>query len=262
MKNKIILLSLVMSILLFFSCQREHGSAVRNGASAGNDSVEISSIRNQGYALRANTAFYTILGDDAGDETTRVRWAAGMSLGEKILTGETRRMTLEDGRVFDFIAVSRDNGTEGYAFAAQVGVGGSLAVVVDESANLFRAPRPVDVSGIILSRKSVVVYYPETENNGFLQVRGFDPARQANIALDNNYVRLSSLSSRDSDIQSAILLQTALSLPPAQNIRREALLNSALYDFPNSVFNAEIFEIVFPDAVASASPEINDKIDQ
>jgi hypothetical protein len=248
MKNNVLFLTLIVCVVFIFSCQRnERTQAPQVEASVELEPMVASTITNPGHALRVNAGFYSLSGDDTGDETTRTRWAAGMSLGERLLTGETRQMTFDaDGRIFDFIAVRRENGNEGYALIGQVAAGGSLAVVIDERCNLFRSPRTVDVSGVILSRGTVIVYYPETESDGFVEIRGFDPERQQNIASNNNFVRLSSLSLRNSDIQSSILLQTALSLRENENIRRDALLEAAFLDFPDSIFNTEIFEIMHP----------------
>ena len=237
---------LLIGVVLFFSCQRDEGTRVPQ-APTENEPGAVSDIVNLGYALRVDTSLMRIDGEDRGDETTRVRWADSMSLGERVSIGETRRLThATNNNVYEFIAVRRDNGSEGFAWATQVVPAGNLAVVVDERVNLFRSPRTIDVSGVILSRRTVVVYYPETETDGFVRIRGFDFGRRLNIDLNNNHVRLTSLSTRNSDIQSSILLQTAQSLPPAQVVRREALLDAALQYYQDSVFFTEIFTIVNP----------------
>jgi hypothetical protein len=170
-----------------------------------------------------------------------------MNLGERILVGETRRLTnVGDNIVYYFTAVRRDNGREGWAWMAQVTPGGNLAVVVVENANLYRGPRAIEVSGTILSRRTVVGYDPASENDGFIQVRGFDIGRGANIAAAVNHVRSASLSMSHADVQSAILLQTALALPAGQAVRRDALLDAALTDYPDSLFFPEVFAVVHP----------------
>jgi len=191
-----------------------------------------------------------IQGTDTEDEATTVVWGGEMSLGEQVATGGTRRMTWNNN-VFDFIEVRLANGREGFAFINQVIPGGRLAVVVEENTSLARSERPVDISGVTLARQAVVVYFPETEISGLVRVRGWDQVRGANVTVDNNHVRLAALSTRDSDIQSSIMLQTALSLPEG-NARREALLRGALDSFMDSVFFTEIFEIVYPQQAFAA----------
>jgi hypothetical protein len=252
MKKKIIFIMLAVSVVLYFSCKRNEETAPRIEASTGNEPtpVVVSSIINPGFALVVNTGLYILDGDDTGDETTGVRWGAAMSLGEPLLIGEPRQLTFTgNGNVLNFIEVRRDNRTEGWALASQVAAGGRLAVVIEERTFLHAQPRTVEISSFILSRRSVVIYYPETESNGFVEVRGWDVGRQAFVQQNNNFVRLSSLSRRDSDIQSAILLHTALSITAAnQADRREALLEAALL-YQDSVFHAEIFEILHPNTV-------------
>ncbi|MCL2373971.1 MAG: hypothetical protein FWC65_01855 [Treponema sp.] len=243
--KKIIFTMLFASAVLFFSCQ-ENGEPRAPQAHAENEPEAAAGALNVGYALRVNTSLMRVQGEDTGDQTTRVVWADQMSLGERVLIGETRQLTNHtSGNVYAFIEVRRDNGNTGFSWATQVVPGGNLAVVVDDRAFLYRAPRPVEVSGTILSRMSVVVYYPETESGGFVQVRGWDHGRGANIALANNHIRRTSLSMNHSDVQSAILLQTALA--PNQAARREALLEAALL-YVDSVFFTEVFETLHPPA--------------
>jgi len=250
MNKNIILLLLIISLTLVFSCQRNEG--VSRGANI--ETIEenvpaAAALTNTGYALVVNTWLYTLVdGEDTGDETTRVTGAMQLTLGERLLAGEPRRLTWAgNNTVLNFIEVSRHNGDRGFALATQVAVGGRLAVVIDERANLHGTARTVDVSGIVLTRRSIVIYYPETEENGFVEVRGWDIGRQAFVNPNNCFVRLSSLSRRDSDIQAAIHLQIALSLTADRDAnRRDALLESALLDYSDSVFYQEIFEIRHP----------------
>ena len=254
MKRKTFILIIALTAILFYSCKKNEGSDLDPDRIIFSAEVEQESLAGGmqvGYILRVNGSFYVIR-DDTGEETNRTTWTASMALGERVYTGEIRRATFPtDGRVYDFIEVRRENGSDGFAFATHVAVGGRLAVVVDDRAQLHRSPKSIDVSGVILSRRTVVVYYPETEDGGFVEVRAYDSVRQAYVTSANAYVRSSSLSTRDSDIQSSILLQTALPLSNEgqEKVRKDALLESALYSYPDSVFNAEIQELVNPSAV-------------
>ena len=267
MKKKILLLALAVSVLLVFSCSKkeeaktasddfsEDGERVAWEVPSG-DYQPVNQSMDYGFVLVVNSGFYVISGEDTKDETTKTRWSTQMSLGERVFTGETRRMIFEtENRVYSFIEIRRDDGSHGYALATHIAVGGQIAVVVDERANLFRTPRSVDVTGTILSRRTIVICYPETERDGFVEVRGYDQERRAFVSSNICNVRVSALSRRDSDIQSAILLQTALSLRDNERVRREALLEMAISDFPDSVFSAEIYEIVNPPPPVVTEPE-------
>ena len=253
MKRLSFLLIIIFTVMGFHSCKKnERASFVQEEYSVEVEQAALAGGLQLGYVLRVNGSF-NLINENTGAETDRTTWSASMALGERVYTGETRRATFpSDGRVYDFIEVRRNNGSDGYAFAAQVAVGGSLAVVTDERALLHRSPQAIDVSGIIVSRKTVVVYYPETQDGGYVEIRAYDPERQAYISPANAFVRFSSLSTRDSDIQSSILMQTALPLKNEgqDKVRRDALLESALYGFPDSVFSAEIQELLNPNTVS------------
>jgi hypothetical protein len=185
-------------------------------------------------------------GEDNGEATTKTKWEAGIVLGESVITGKIRRMTFSN-REYDFIEVRCDNKREGFALTNQIAVGGRLAVVIEENANLFSAPKTVNVTNRTVSRKTVLAYFPETESGGFVEVKGID-GESKNTVAEGQYMRFSSLSRSESDIQSSVLLQTAQAITSAnQAVAKEALLKSAIQDYPDSVFYSEIRAILYPD---------------
>jgi hypothetical protein len=201
-----------------------------------------------GFVVVRDSGFYIWEGADTGAETDKLKWSVAMPLGERISIGEGRKATY-DNRVNEYVAIRRANGAEGFVRSTLVIPGTSLGVVTDDRATLYRSPSAIDVSNVILSRKTIVVCYPETEGGGFIKVAGYDTERQAFIQSNNNYVRTTSISRKDPDVQSCILLQTALALDAnTQKVRRDALLDSALVDHPTSVFHSEIMAIVHPNA--------------
>jgi hypothetical protein len=231
---------LALIALLFFSCQKNEN---QTPSPESDEPVVVESAENYGYVLRVNASFYT-LENDTGSETDRTRWAASMALGEKVVIGNPRRVTFAgDGRVYDFIEVRRDTGGDGLAFASQVAESGSLAVVTDEKAILYRSAKAIDVTSIILPRKTIAVCFPETQSGGFVEIKAYDPEAQV---YRQNFIRDSAISRNEADIQSSILLQTALPLKNegAEKIRRDALLESALIDYPNSAFRADIEDLM------------------
>jgi hypothetical protein len=153
--KKIIVVALIP--LVFLSCRKKEEVQVvsetileENGADAWES----------GFVLRLNASFCT-LESDTGSESDKTKWAASMNLGEGVLVGKTRRVTFTgDGKIYDFVEVRRDNGSEGLAFATQIAVGARLAVVVDEKAGLYETPKAIDVTGMILPRKTVFAYFP------------------------------------------------------------------------------------------------------
>lgn len=248
--------------MAFFSCQKNEGAEAPQAA-AESEAEQPSDITIPGYAMRVATNFYVLDKDETAykDENTKTQWKAEIPLGEEVLTGATQKMTYY-GNKYDFIEVRRSNGDEGFVIVPQVVAGGRLAVVTDDSAMLHKSPSTTGMSETMLSRMSVVVYFPETQNNNFVEVRGYDIIREANILSSNSYVRASSLSTRDSDIQSAILLLMAQSLKESEKQtaaqregqlrKKEGLLNAAFVDFPDSIFSQEIYEAL--EAVRNPEP--------
>jgi hypothetical protein len=261
MKQAIIIPVLVIFGLFSFSCNKNANtkpSSSYNGEFEIEPSFEsnappaISFAGSNGYILRVNASLM-VFDTDTGAETDKVKWGASMTLGERVIAGNNRRATY-DGRVYDFVELRREDGKEGLAFATQIAVGATLAVVVDDKANLYNNANIVNVTGYIIPRKTIVAMLPGTETSEFVEIRAYDPVSQVNR---QNFVRLSSLSRKTADVQSSILLQTAQPLKNegADKIRKDALLDSALLYYSDSVFYSDIMELVNPNATATIKTE-------
>jgi len=260
MKKKILSLTVIICVLFIFSCKKteESKEAAEEIQTESNEPVVVSRFTTPGYSLFITAGFYSLSGEDTETEATKVEWSARMSLGERVMTGETRQMINKgDNKLYSFIAVRRDTGNgfaEGYALSWQIAVGGQLAVVAEENTNLYRTPRIVDVTGTVLSRKTVVVYYPETQKDGFVEVRGYDFDRKDYISANICNIQFGKLSRMDADIQSAILLHTANGLTTeAEKARKAALLNSAVDTYPDSIFYKDIWQVINPNNLSESS---------
>ena len=258
MKRIIIISVLLAAAFVFYSCKRNEGasqiSSVTPAATGSTEAAGPARTGTDGYVLRVNAAFYT-LANDTGSESDRTTWAAAMTLGERVSILEQRRLTFGgDGAVYNFTKIRRDNGAEGFAWAIHIAEAGALAVVVDERANLFTSPRSVDVTCQTLPRRIVLVISPETEREGFVEMVAYDPVPQV---IRRSFIRTGSISRRNSDIQASILMQTAEPLrnEGAEKVRKDALLEAALLDFPDSVFHADIQALVNPNAAAVINTE-------
>jgi hypothetical protein len=196
-----------------------------------------------GYALRVNTDFFT-MDNDTGSETDVTLWKGFIPLGEKVLIfGPARKATYKD-KVYDYFKINWDEGlTDRYVWTNRFAEGGDLAVVSDEKANLYKSPRNVDVSNDILPIKTVLVYYPDTEKDGFVEIKAYDAAAQITR---NSFIKVSSISRREADVQSSILLQTALALSAKETVRKDALLGIAIDEYPASIFATEILKLLKP----------------
>jgi hypothetical protein len=211
-----------------------------------------------GYALRISTGLYAIK-NDTGAETDVAEWSAGIPMGEsmEILNKSRKASWYNDKKVYEFVQVRRDNGKEGLVFANQLSSGGRLAVVVDDRATIYRNPQNVAATGNILSVKTVLAFFPETEKDGFVEFKAYDAGNQT--LFRDSFIKTAVISTREADIQSSILLQTANAVDerdPKELIRKAALLDAALMDYPDSVFAAEIRELVSPGSSSPSKVEV------
>jgi hypothetical protein len=255
MKKKFLLITSILAALLIISCGKKTESA--NSAAAGEPVAEMAAQEHMvpGFIIVRNTGFYVMVGEDTGEEKDLMKWVTALALGEKVFVGESRKATYDyDKEVYTYTKIRRTNGDEGYVTSLRVVPGNYLAVVTDERATQFRSPNAIDVSNTILTRKTVVVCYPETESGGFIKVAGFDPWQPNGgryIPDTNNYVRATALSRSDADIQSSILWQTAVALnATTEKVRRDTLLDMAITTYPASVFYSEILAEANPGSSA------------
>ncbi|MDR0290893.1 MAG: SH3 domain-containing protein [Treponema sp.] len=260
MAKNILLPALALAAILAFSCKdkqpQQSVSAVAVESSIPETADAASGI--PGFALRVGTSFYT-LESDTGAESDKTKWTAAMSLGEKVFIGKDRRLTFSgDGKVHDFVEVRREDGKDGFSFATHVAANASLAVVVDEKANLYRGAKDVDVTGNIIPRRTIVAYFPDSETNGFVEIKAYDPVAELSR---RGFLGIGSLSRRESDIQASILLQTALPLKNEGNDknRKEALLETAMKKYSDSVFNTEISDLLYPNTAVAIKTEATER---
>jgi hypothetical protein len=247
---------LAFAVFLIFSCQKNEGAKTSRDAIAEENGIPgiAMSTESHGYVLRVNAAFYT-LENDTGSETDRTKWDDSMALGEKVQVGKPRRVTFAgDKKAYDFLEIRRDNGKDGLAWASQIARGGSLAVITDEKANLYKSAKSIDVTDAVLPRKTVAVCFPDTERGGSVAIKAYDPETQITR---QNFIRTAAISLEESDIQSSILLQTALPLKNegTEKVRRDALLEAALLDYPNSAFSADIQALANPNTAVLIKTE-------
>jgi hypothetical protein len=282
--NKYVLLFLTSGVILLAAgCSKEEPPArmAVTEETVGDAPALTAAAVSHAYPLRVGMWLYTIdTGKDTGSPTDVTRATETIPLGERLelLAAEPRKATNPyDGKVYDYYRVRRDTGKEGLIFANQLTLGSELAVVSDERANLYRSAKNVDATDYILLRKTVLGVFPETEKDGFIQIEAYDPVNQ--VYRRNLFIKTSSLSGDEEDIQSSILLQTAEALDPEkEKNRRTALLDSALYDYPDSIFAGDIralagggsevpiremeawFTVIYDDAIVHESPSASSRV--
>jgi hypothetical protein len=257
MKNRLVFLYAGLAAAVLFSCSKSDSPAAPQNipqtvSPAPPETVEI--VLPQGIALRVNASFCVAEKNDTG-AITGIRWNDTLVLGEKvsILGDSVKYIYAGDKAEYDFTPVRRDDGKEGFLFSSQISPAGDLAVVVDERAVLYKGPRNIDALNNVLPPKTVVVTFPGTERDGFVQFQAYDAQRQRYYR--DNFIKVQSLSFDNADVQSVVLLHTAGMLGANETIRREALLEAAYKDYPESVFAAEIRGLLSAKETRPSSPE-------
>jgi uncharacterized protein YgiM (DUF1202 family) len=211
-----------------------------------------------GYVLRPFESLYLIK-NDTGADTDIATWGMSMNFGEKYSVLSPPRKAVFQGTSYEFVEILRETGEEGYILGYYFAPGGSLAVVTDDNTRIYNSPKNIDVTGTILTRGTMVVWFPETVKDGYTEFKAYDPYVKQ-WYMTKKYIRRATLSTDQDDIQSVILFQTARALLPAPDkpdnnrARREALLEAAIMEYPDSAFSAEIRALVHPNiAVRSSS---------
>ena len=118
-------------------------------------------------------------------------------------------------------------------------------MVTNEGAMIYRTPKNVDVTNSVLPPKTVLAILSETERDGFVEFIAYHPEERRNYS--SSFIKTQSVSTKKSDVESSILLQIALSLDPdSEKRRRDALLETAVLECPDSIFYEEIQNILNP----------------
>ncbi|MDR1177700.1 MAG: SH3 domain-containing protein [Spirochaetaceae bacterium] len=251
MKNQRVFLYAGFAAVVLLSCGKSDSPGISRTVSS-EPSAPAQTSLSQGMALRVNSSFCLAEKNDA-EEITSIRWNDTIVLGERVaVLGDSATYTYAgDKAEYEFTPIMRDGGKTGFMFSSQLAPAGNLAVVIDERAVLYSGARNTDALSTILPLKTVLVTYPETERDGFVQFQAYDAERQRNYR--TNFIKTQSLTFSNDDVQSVILLHTAEVLGPAEAIRKEALLEAAYNDYPGSAFAAEIRGLLSGKAIQPSS---------
>jgi hypothetical protein len=157
-------------------------------------------------------------------------------IGEKLaLTGQAQK-AVQSGKERDFLGVRRESGSEGWARSDFLVSKAILAVIASDNAVIYSAPANTAATTESIQRMTIVAIHSESGGMSFIKVTCFDPASK--MLLRNVYMRNEGVASRHTDVQAAILLQLAAGSKSAK--QKQAFLTSAMKDYPDSVFEADL----------------------
>lgn len=193
-----------------------------------------------GYALRV-AGLYSIA-DGKGT------WQASTFLGEKLtIEGEKVEASI-NGYDYDLTKVSRSSGETSWIIDMTMGADGELAVITGtDNIVLYTGPQAATATGTSLDPMQILVVHPDSLSGKYIRASLYipnkeDPAKIGSYYGYNDrtirYVRVDDYSTRESDVQSAILYQMAQS--SENEVKKAALLQAALDDYGDSVFAAAI----------------------
>lgn len=186
----------------------------------------------QAHALRIDTGFYDITDGKA-------KWKSSFPLGEKLAFLNEVVKAKYDTTEYEFAKVNYDGDKTGYVLATQIATNGELAVVTGTAANVYKSAKNVDVTGTILPRMSVIVIFPSTAKDNFMSFTSYDPVNKAYHK--EKFLKTSEFSTSEADVQSAILLHTAVA--SKDETKKKALIQTAASEYSTSAFGAEILAL-------------------
>jgi hypothetical protein len=157
-------------------------------------------------------------------------------IGEKLsLTGPAQKVT-QSGKDRDYLAVKRESGSEGWVRADFVVSKSILAVIGSDDAVIYSAPANTAATTDSIPRLTIVAISSDTGGMTFIKVTCYNVSSK--VLLREVYLRNEGVSAKPSDVQSAILLQLAAASKSQK--QQKAFLTSALKDYPDSEFNADL----------------------
>lgn len=204
-----------------------------------------------GYVIRFEGALYSITQEK--DKNPVSKWKVNLDYGEKLAVHvEPVKAPLPDEKADStFFKAQRENGIEGYILEQQIAIGGQLAAVTEkEGAILFTSPKNIGAWTEILPYGTVFAYTPESAKDGFFEITAHNFDKKAYYPYSYKerypsiYIKSGAISTKTDDIQSAVILRTAKNVKNAA--QKSALLKSALNDYPDSVFAADINALLNP----------------
>ncbi|MDR2481369.1 MAG: SH3 domain-containing protein [Spirochaetaceae bacterium] len=200
-----------------------------------------------GYIIRDASGLYDIVSTENGKSTAK--WKAGLDLGERVKVLSEGITAVTEEAEYSFIEVEREDTQKqrGFVMDFRIAVGAKLAVIIEPSTYLYKAPKYSAVWTYTLTRGSVVAFWPDIYNGAFIKIKAFSlydgktPVYfpyTYQAAVPEVFILCEAVSLQDNDVQAAILLTLARN--EKNEAQKNALLNSALKGFSSSVFVDDI----------------------
>ena len=218
------------------------------------DDLKITKDQKQGYILYNNLGIWK---EENNTIISKTDWLASMMIGEAVeITGQSKDITWDsETSPRNMTPIKLKNGKKGWVSSPYLGVGGTLAVVLDEKAQLFTFPEVIKITSQYVSRGMVCMIKSTEEESDFVQLFGWNPVNRT-IYSDTyiRYIKKSAISTDNNDVQAAIFLTVAGEKTKKEE--KELLLKEAINQYSNSAFaNDLVFAINALDPQNSIMPQ-------
>ncbi len=169
-------------------------------------------------------------------------------IGEKLaLLGQAEKIS-QGGRDREIIHVRRPSGSDGWVRSDGVVSRSILSVVTTDNAVIYSMPHNTAATTSTIPRLTIVAVASDTGGMSFIRVTGYDAT--AKVVHRGVYLRNEGVSSKEEDVQPAILLQLAAG---SKNLKQQqAFLASAIKDYPGSIFLSDLKDAL--DALTAPKP--------
>jgi hypothetical protein len=227
----------LLTLLTAVSCEQRHSSPVPEAV--------VSDARSA-FAIAADLPLYSLSNGTLTQRET-------ITIGEKLaLLGQTEKVT-QAGKDRELLHVRRASGNDGWVRSDFL-VSRSILAVTTDDAVIYSVPNNTAATTAIVPRLTVLAIHADTGGMSFIRVTGFDAS--AKMLIKDVYLRNEGVSSKEEDVEPAILLKLAAASHNQK--QRQAFLSSAIKDFPGSIFlpdvKAALDELTAPPTPAAPAP--------
>lgn len=162
----------------------------------------------------------------------QLEWLENLTVGDKLSVVSGVIKAKYNGAEREYYKVKTPGGKEGFVRTIFLGIGGTLGVVKVESSFVYSEPRDVKITDRTLLRGQIVVVLKEGATDQFIQVVGYDEAKDS--AFTSAFVAKEEVSINDVDANAVILLAVAKA---QKNVTlKKNLLTVASTKYSTSVF--------------------------
>lgn len=167
----------------------------------------------------------------------KAKWKASLTVGEVVsLMGSSEKAVQGNDGEKEYVSISRSDRSEGWIRPIYLAKDAIAGVVIGDKSVIYSQPKNTNATARVIGTKQIIAVYKADATDAFLKIATYDPIKQDFVS--DVFIRKDEVSTLEADAQTAIILQVAAASKNAD--QRNALLSSALKDYPNSRFAEEI----------------------